>query len=336
MIFRKKRPKRLYYPTKSSWYRKPRRRPKVRSSRKIFSHNIRTHFTRLLKDAFLYVVIGAVFLVLVIFLLFSSRFAINKIEVARDDLHIDSAMVTELLADAKGQSIFTFSTRKAAALIQEKYPEFSKVEVRKLLPNRIKIDLETYDIVANIKAYYVLPKVEAPPASEEDQQALQISEALKSAFDLEAGTETEDKEEITPIEQKALLNRIGQAIFDREEDLELMTITVDGLTQPIEDREVVIPKEAMDYILNSIKYFVNLMQMDIVSVRYLPTAREVHLTTDNNLVLWLSTMKDYKEQLDKLHTIYKVAELDKENLAYIDLRVKEKIIYCPRGSACDR
>lgn len=336
MIFRRKRPKRLYYPTRSSWYRKPRKkRLSPRTSRKIFSHNIRTHFTRILKDFLLYVVIGAVFVGLVVFLLFSSRFAISKIEISRDDLHIDSSAVSNMLSDYRGNSIFTFPKNKASRMIQEAYPEFAKVEVRKLLPNTIKIELKTHDIVANIKAYYVLPKAE-PELTEEEAEIMEIAEALESAFDLEAGTTTEDKEEITPIEQKALINQIGQAIFDREEDLQLMTIMIDGLSQPLEDREVVIPAKSMDYILNSIKYFTNVMQMEVKSVRYLPVAREVHLKTEGNLILWLSTEKDYKQQLDKLQTIYKVAELDKEDLAYIDLRVKEKVIYCPRGSACDR
>lgn len=335
MVFRKKGPKRLYYPTKSSWHRKSRKRPKVRSSRKIFSHSIRTHFTRLLKDALLYVVVGAVFVGLLIFLIFSSRFAINKIEIARDDLHVDSSAVTNLLADYNGKSIFTFSKAKARNQIQEAYPEFARVDVKKLLPNTIKVELETHEIVANIRAYYILPQVETIP-SDMDEKALEIAEALKTAFDLNAGTETEDKEELTPIEQKALLNRIGQAIFDREEDLQLMTITIDDLSQPIEDREIVIPEAFMDYIVDSIKYFTNLMQIEIKSVRYLSIAREVHLQTDNDLVLWLSIEKDYKGQIDKLHTIYKIAELDQEELAYIDLRVGEKIIYCPRGSRCAR
>ena len=336
MIFRRKRPKRLYYPTQSSWHRKPRkRRPSVRTSRKIFSHNIRTHVTRLLKDFLLYVIIGAVFIGLVVFLLFSSRFAISKIEIARTDLHIDSSVVSDMLADYRGTSIFAFSRARAANMVKEAYPEFSRVDIRKLLPNTIKVELETYEIVANIKAYYVLPKAE-PELTEEEEEIVEISEALKNAFDLKAGTTTEDKEEITPIEQKALLNRIGQAIFDREEDLQLMTIIIDGLSQPIEDREFVIPTESMDYILDSIKYFVNVMQMEVRSVRYLPVAREIHFTVDNGLVLWLSAEKDYKEQIDKLHTIYKAAELEKEDLAYIDLRVKEKIIYCPRTASCAR
>ncbi len=335
MVFRKKRPKRLYYPTKSSWHRKSRKRPKVRSSRKIFSHSIRTNFTRVLKDFLLYVIIGVVFLGLLTFLIFSSRFAINKIEIARDNLHIDSSAVTNLLANYRGKSIFTFSKSKAQSLIQKTYPEFARVDVRKLLPNTIKVELETHEIVANIKAYYVLPQVETV-LSDIDEDALEITEALKTAFDLEVGTETEDKEKLTPIEQKALLNRIGQAIFDQEEDLQLMTINIDGLSQPIEDREIVIPEASMDYIVNSIKYFTNLMQTEITSVRFLPIAREVHLQTEGNLTLWIGTERSYKEQIDKLHTIYKIAELDQEDLAYIDLRIGEKLIYCPRASSCAR
>jgi cell division septal protein FtsQ len=283
----------------------------------------------------LYVVIGFVFLALLAFLLFSSRFAINKIEVSRDDLNTDNSNIVSLMSEFKGQSIFTFSKSKASELIQENYPEFSRIVVKKLLPNTIKIELETYEIVANIKAYYILPKAETV-VLEEPPEVRELGAALKTAFDLDGKPATEDRQEMTPIEQKALLNRIGQAIFDREEDLELMTVTIEGLSQPIEDRQVVIPAKDMEYIVNSIKYLTNLMQMEIVSVQYLPIGREVHLKTRNNLVLWLSTEKDYKEQIDKLNTIYKVAELDKEDLAYIDLRIREKIIYCPRGQQCAR
>ncbi|MBN2306510.1 FtsQ-type POTRA domain-containing protein [Candidatus Peregrinibacteria bacterium] len=336
MIFRRKRPKRLYYPTRSSWYRKPRKeRLSVRTSRKIFSHNIRTHVTHFLKNFLLYIVIGVIFIGLLLFLFFSSRFTISKIEIARADLHIDSSVVSNMLAPYKGNSIFTFSKTKVSNQIKEAYPEFARVEIKKLLPNTIKVELETHEIVANIKAYYVLPKVE-PELTEEEEKMLEITEALKTAFDLEAEVKTDEKEQVVPIEQKALLNRIGQAIFDREEDLQLMTITIDGLSQPLEDRAIVIPTPYMDIISNCIKYFTNVMQMEIKSIHYLPVAREIHLTTEGNLVLWLSIEKGYKEQIDKLHTIYKVAELDKEDLAYIDLRVKEKIIYCPRGAQCDR
>lgn len=332
MFFKKKKPKRLYYPTKSRWYRRPRKHKTVRSSRKIFSHNIRIHFTRLAKDAFWYLVIGGIFIVLIVFLLFSSKFSIEKIDVVRDDLNVNSSAITELLSDFKGKSIFAFSKNKARNLIQERYPEFADVKVKKLLPNTIKIELERYAVVANIRTYYVLPKVENPPLSEEDEELLEINTALETAFDLESDTETIDREEITPIEQKALLNRIGQAIFDQEENLELMTVTIDGLSQPIQDREIVIPKESMDYILDSIKYFLNIMQSEIVSVRFLPIAREIHLTTENDTVLWLTTEKSYKEQINK----FQAAALNEENIAYVDLRIQGEVIYCPRTASCAR
>ncbi len=78
------------------------------------------------------------------------------------------------------------------------------------------------------------------------------------------------------------------------------------------------------------------MQMEIVAVTYMPVAREVHLVTEPGVTLWLTLEKEYKEQIDKFNTIYRVAELDQEDLAYIDLRIKEKVIYCPKGSRCDR
>ncbi len=344
MIFRRKKPKRLYYPTKSSWYRKPRRASHRRTSRKIFSYGIRTHFTRFVKDFFVYVVAGAVVLGLVIFLIFSSKFLITNVEVVRDDLNINSAVVLDLLDEYIGDSILSFSKSDAQTLIMENYPEFSKVIIRKLMPNTIKVELETYEIVANVRAYYILPEIEET-IIEDDKKAAAFNDALKASFDLKAGTSTEGRQELTPIEQKALLNSIGQAIFDREEALELMIITIDGLTQPIEDRAFVIPTEFMEYITNSIKYLTNQLQVEITAVRYIPVAREVYFTIagssdqtgqTGDLVLWLSTDKDYKDQIDKLNTIYRIAELDKEDLAYIDLRIREKIIYCPRNASCDR
>ena len=132
-----------------------------------------------------------------------------------------------------------------------------------------------------------------------------------------------------------MINKIGQAIFDKEEDLELMTITITRLSQPIEDREVIITNEKMNYILDSIRYFSNLFKMEIIGVEYLPIAREVHLKTNAGFSIWITTEKDYRKQIDKLNTIYEVAELNKEDLAYIDLRVQEKVIYCPLRSNCN-
>ncbi|HEY5138405.1 MAG TPA: hypothetical protein VIJ25_03680, partial [Methylococcales bacterium] len=160
---------------------------------------------------------------------------------------------------------------------------------------------------------------------------LNDKKVIDSAFTLD-----EKPVDKKPIEQKCLLNSVGQAIFDQEENLELMTITIKGLTQPIVNREQVIPSDHMSFMSDSIKYFTNSLSLEVLDVEYLPVAREIHLKTKNNVVIWLSIDHDYKEQIDKLNTIYKTAELDKDDIAYIDLRVNNKVIYCPRHARCDK
>ncbi len=332
-MFKRKKTKRLYYPTKSSWYRKPRRKKVSYSSRKSFTHGIRTHFTRFVKNAFLYIVVAVAFFGLVLFAFFSSRFSIVNIELARGDLYIDGAVVSNLLNEYKGTSIFTFSKSEIRELIQKNYPEFSEITIRKILPNTIKIELEAHEILSNLKIFYILPEVEVNPLAEEEAV---FDEALEAAFDLEVGTQTEDKEAITPVEQRGLLNVIGQAIFGRDENLELITIVVDGLSQPVEDREFVVEPQDMEFINEASRYFFNETQIEIASMRYLPFAKELHINTVDELTLWLILDKDYKEQIDKFSSIYKIAELDKESLDYIDLRIREKVIYCPRGASCSQ
>jgi hypothetical protein len=335
MFFRKKKPKRLYIPTKSKWYNRPRRRrTSLRGSKKVFSHNIKTHFSRLFKDAFAFTVATFILIGIVIFILFSGQFSLDRIEVVRDDLTVDTARIQTELNQYLGKNLLFFNRQVIADHIRDNYPEFETVRVRKLLPDRIKVELSTHEIVANIRAYYELPEVEADPLENLDGNLTDLDAALEDVFTLEEESTAEDESNI--IEQKALLNRVGQAIFDREENLELMTLYVEGLTQPIEDREFVIPTRKMNTIMDIIKYYRNTLQMDVAGLKYLPVAREVHLISEKDMVIWISLEKDYRDQIDKMNTVYKVAELNKEDIRYIDLRVSEKLIYCPKNTACSR
>ncbi len=358
MFFKKRKPKRLYVATKSKWYNKPRRKNKIYNPRKVFTKGLRNNFSRFVKDAFMYLVAGGVLLGLLIFFLFSNRFSISSIEVSRDNLYVDNAAVMLLLKPYEGQSIFTFSKTEAQVLIQDAYPEFEEVTVRKFLPDKIKVELKSHEIVANIKAIYFSqdllnePKIieeetpldenESPADEASGEDAVVIDENLAEAFELESDLNTDNQditEETTPIEQKALLNSKGQAILDQEESLELMTITIEGLKTPIQDREFVIPSEHVLYITDAIKYLTNLTEMKVNKATYFTMGREVHLITENNLVIWLvmndDTPTNYKEQIDKLDLAFKNIGLNESELAYVDLRVPEKLIFCRKGNACD-
>ena len=288
---------------------------------------------------------------MILFLGFSSYFSVVDIEVVRESFNIDSAEIENEVNQYVGRSIIFFPRSQIHKTIQNKFPEFASIKIRKVLPSTIKIHLESYPIIANLKVYYILPEAEkvaeedftelnkaieelsgsdSDITSLEDLTPIANEEVADAIFDL-----SEDSEGPEPVEQKSLLNQIGQAHFDQEENLELITIVVHGLSQPVEDREQVIEKEHMDYMLETIQYIKNTMSLDILEIEYLPVAREIHLKTNTNLVLWLGIARDYKGQIDKLNTIYENAELDKEDLAYIDLRVKDKVIYCPQNARCD-
>lgn len=351
MVFRKKKPKRLYYPVKSNWYNKPRKRSASKRSNKAIKKGRNEFFQDLVKKSLYLLITGIAFGILLILLFISSYFSITDIEVVRENFNIDSAAIENELNPYIGRNILFFPKSKIYKTINTHFPEFADIEVRKVFPSSIKINLQSHPIAANLRAYYILPEpeeileedfTELNKAIEEltgtttDLEALGASKILsddeisQGIFDIE---EEEDGPE--PIEQKSLLNRIGQAIFDQEENLELMTVTVRQLTQPVEDREQVIPKENMDYMLESIQYFTNTIGLEILGVEYLPVAREIHLKTENNLVIWISIERDFKDQIDKLNIVYESVELNKEDLSYIDLRVGEKIIYCPRNARCD-
>jgi cell division septal protein FtsQ len=356
MFFWKQKPKRLYMPVKSHWYTRPRRESAIRP-RNIIVLKKRglIGFLKDLAQKSVYWAIGLVGAgILVCILFLSSYFTIKSVEVDRENFNIDSAKIENRLNSFVGKNLVFFPKSRVIQAINREFPEFSDVQVQKLFPSKLKIKLVNHPVVANLRGYYILPPSEEPlpenftelnKAIEElsptdpsllsatSQNPLVDKKATEGVFNLEP---KEDGEESGAVEQKALLNRIGQAIFDQEENLELMTFIVRGLTQPVEDREFVIPRKTMDYLMDTLQYFNNSMGLEVLSLEYFTVAQEAHLKTKNGLMIWLSVDRDYKIQIDKLKTIYEPAELNREDLAYIDLRIKDKVIYCVRGTRCDK
>jgi len=326
MIFRRKKPKRLYYPTKSTWYKKPRRKRTViarRPSKSMrFLKTMKFQHTIWIFIASLFIIAG------VLFYMAASHFRVTAIEIHRESFDIDSGAIEHHLQEFKKKNILFLSSHRIEKNIRENFPEFEFVTIKKKLPETLEIHLNSYEIVANVKAYYVLPEPEF--TLEGTEYMNEVEEALEAAFTL-------DKEEEEPeeVEQKGLLNAVGQVLFDKEEDLDRFTITVKELDQPLEDRQQVILPSKLNYILEALALFNNLFEIEVESIYYFPVSREMHLKTRNGFSIWLAMEKKYEDQLEKFAAIYKPAELEKESIRYIDLRVKEKVIYCPQRAHCD-
>jgi len=79
----------------------------------------------------------------------------------------------------------------------------------------------------------------------------------------------------------------------------------------------------------------NIINTKIKSLTYYEIERELHIETENNLLLIFSidSSIDVNEQIKKLVIFNKDhLSLDKNTIVYIDLRVKNKIFYCPTES----
>lgn len=348
MFGRKKKTNRLYYPTKSRWMTRKRRKPTVKISRKKKTVNYEKLIKEFFKNSFYLLILGIIGVIVAIFFVFSSYFAIKEIEVARDNFKIDTSSIENKLNKYIGENIIFFSRAKIIQSIKEEFPEFVSVKVNKSLPNKLKIHLENYEIIANLRAYHLPPKKEEPQQDfteleravrgDSKPHPLEDEEIVRRVFDLDLveAQKKEEEESRQEIEQKCGINQTGQAIFDQEENLELITIIIRGLEQPVEDRGRVLTEDEMNYIMDAMHYFNNLFHMQVRGIKYFSIERELHFTLDTGMVIWLTTTKEYKQQIDKLNIIYEEAELNKEDLVYIDLRVKEKVIYCPKKSRCAR
>ena len=354
MFFWKRKPKRLYIPVKAEWYKRPRNLKAARPRNAIVLK--KRGLFGLLKEIAkksVYAAMGALLIGSLLLILFlSSYFSIKTIGVARQTFNIDSAKIENKLNNFIGQNLVFFPKNRIVKVIHQEFPEFSEIHVKKIFPDRIQIDLVSQPLIANLRAFYILPLAEEtqpenftelnkaieelsstdPSILTNNANPLADQNQTKDIFDINQGEGGDEG----ATEQKGLLNRIGQVILDQEENLELMTFVVRGLTQPVEDREQAIPQKSMEYILEAIQYLGNSMGQEVQRVELMPIANELRLKIKDNIVLWLSIDRSYKEQLDKLKAVFEAAGLDLKNIAYIDLRIKEKVIYCLRNTRCDK
>lgn len=85
--------------------------------------------------------------------------------------------------------------------------------------------------------------------------------------------------------------------------------------------------EKIVYIKNKLKD--NLLSASIKSIVYYPVEREVHLITNNDIILIFNLSELVDTQIEKLMIFNKEHfNLSKSWIIYIDLRIKNKVFYC--------
>ncbi|MBL4694277.1 FtsQ-type POTRA domain-containing protein [Candidatus Gracilibacteria bacterium] len=132
------------------------------------------------------------------------------------------------------------------------------------------------------------------------------------------------------INKSYILNSMGFAV---KEDLKKNTLPLITMYQdnPINKDEAVIDAHKLKYILDAVLHFEDKFSLNITEITYKKTARELHLRTEKDFVIWIDTQQSYDAQFKKLKKALIKLDIYSEALEYIDLRIAggsgDKIIY---------
>lgn len=130
--------------------------------------------------------------------------------------------------------------------------------------------------------------------------------------------------------QKFILNQIGFAVFENNNDKNLPTLQLRA-PKPFTGKSIIIPKEKLDMMVSAFQKFQELFAMKAPEGEWKKIERELHLKTEKNFFVWLDLTADIEQQLGKLKRTLAKLDIYREQLEYIDLRIagaeSEKVIY---------
>jgi len=85
------------------------------------------------------------------FLFISDSFKITKIEYNKDTVSVeDENPILNYLENFEGENMFLTDTDTEELYLQETYPEYKTIEIKKSFPHTLTLELELYEIAANL------------------------------------------------------------------------------------------------------------------------------------------------------------------------------------------
>lgn len=246
---------------------------------------------------------------------FSSFFVVSDIVVIRDKVFVEPQKIEQAMRPVIGKNIFLVGEGQIREELEHMFPTIQKVEVQKLYPRSIQVRVFSWPMIAQINYKdgsgtgfllsengYVVPNVlvrEGPQDQEDKQDERDLVQILVPRYS------TDDAEHV-PLLQLAKLEP-GKKYIDQQ-------------------------------LLNKVRLALNIyeknFQVPLTHVVYMPFEKEIHLYVGKKtaILVWLDS--DVETQLYKLKTGEPKLALDNGSLAYVDLRVKDKIFTCAVGAAC--
>jgi len=136
--------------------------------------------------------------------------------------------------------------------------------------------------------------------------------------------------ESNSLKKSYIINSIGLIAQEDLENTRLPYIKFYS-DEPINPQLPLINTSTLEYILTATQTFEERFGIRVVEVEYKKVARELHLLTEKDFIIWLDIQQETDAQFKKLKKALVKLDIYKEPLQYIDLRIAgnsgDKIIY---------
>jgi len=240
----------------------------------------------------IYLSILSLLIIWVIILFFSPFTKVQKINIIKKDDITNINIAYNSLDNIRWKSILNIDKSKIKSKLIQYQSNLKNINIDIKLPNSIKISLESY-----LPLFYT---------------TFNIWELEKKYLILSNWTLIPSSKEITDLK---LLNIITNDDSKLANFLDYKQIYSENYINNI------------NIIINKLKE--NIIDINIEELTYYKIERELHIKTNNSILIF-SLDENISNQIEKLVIFNKdYKNISKAWIYYIDIRVKDKIFYCP-------
>ncbi len=322
-----------YHRRRIFWGLKRRRAPKIYAgSRRVGPSRSRIIFQKIIWQGLL----GGLFVGIIWIIFFSPVFRIKEVNITGNE-SVSQEEINQTLKTVfekrfflifSGDNIIFFNEEEAEKLLLEKNLYFENVKVKKIFPNLVKIEIK--EKKAKLAWCQIIQK-ENPKNSENEMEEIEIDNS-------------EDEDKISEQSQCFWVDEAGIA-YSQTPPLKDLKMSLDSFKK----EHILILKEKNKKLVKFVKLgtkvanpeFINSVlcvsetlssAVDLKVVDFeTPGAasRELHVTTSEGWKIYFDTSRNIKSQVDALANVLreKIKEKERENLEYVDLRVKDRVYY---------
>lgn len=271
-------------------------------NKKISTFTTPKFFLACVSITFLGVAIGVVF--------FSSFFKLQTIVVTRDSAYINPQAVESFLQSYKSKNIFLIDTGEIKQKLMDNFPVIAFIETNKAIPQTLRIKITAYPIFSRI-----------------------MHEGSKKEYFLNTNGVIVVPEENQITEEMLLVELPKYQELSEEQYRDLLTL----YTQ-IEEGKKMFSKEYMSFFQKIVTIYEKNFEPKMKRMIYYPIERELHIEVAGGALLYIALGKDIETQFFMLKTFItnNNVALEKAEYAYIDLRIKDKVITCKKNAACTK